>query len=86
MNKTLIATAVALTMCLSVPASAATDAECQASWSKMDTKKAGYVMSSDAQQHVDMMTKAGKKMAAPDRISAAEYTDACRADIFKPMN
>ena len=65
-----------------VPAMAADSAACQANWTKMDTKKAGYVMAADAKDEVAAMTKANRKMAAADRISDKEYMDACLADVF----
>ena len=80
-----ILAATALVMGFAGPALALSDAECTANWTKMDAKKAGYVMSSDYKGHVDAMTKANMKMAAADRISAEEYTNACRAKIFDNM-
>ena len=65
-----------------VPTFAADAAACQANWTKMDTKKAGYVMAADAKDQVAAMSKASRKMAAADRISDKEYMDACIADVF----
>ena len=65
-----------------VPTFAADAAACQASWTKMDTQKAGYVMAADAKDEVAAMSKASRKMAAADRISDKEYMDACIADVF----
>ena len=66
MNKFLAATAVVFAFSVASPAMAATQAECDAQWAKLDAKKAGYVMNADAKQHVDMMSKAGRKTAAAD--------------------
>ena len=85
MKKILTATALALTPGLSAgPATAADAAACQASWTKMDAKKAGFVMGVDAKTEGAAMTKAGKKMAAADRITDKEYMESCLADVFKP--
>ena len=83
MDKIITAIALGLSICFfAAPAIAADAAACQASWNKMDAKKQGYVMNVDAQDTMDKMTKAGRKMAAPDRISDKEYMDACIADLF----
>lgn len=83
--KVLAATALLFSLGFVAPAMALSDAECSANWTKMDAKKAGYVMSSDYKGHVEEMTKGNMKMAAADRISAQEYTDACRAKLFDNM-
>ena len=82
MTRMIAASAFALTIGFAFPSFAATQAECDAAWGKMDTKKAGYVMASDAKDHVAMMTKAGRKMAAADRISSKEFVESCLADVF----
>ncbi len=67
------------------PVTAADTTTCQASWTKMDAKKQGYVMNADAAAETAAMTKAGHKMAAADRVSEKEYMAACLADVFKNM-
>ena len=73
---------VALATSFSLPAFAADSAACQASWTKMDAKKAGFVMSADMKDEMAMMTKAGRKTAAEDRMTDKEFMDACLADVF----
>lgn len=85
MTKFLSLAAITLSVGFAGPAFALTDAECTANWTKMDSKSAGYVMSSDYKGHVDAMTAGNMKMAAADRLSAKEYTDACRANLFDKM-
>ena len=84
--KTLISTtALALTLAFAaMPAVAADNAACQASWNKMDAEKSGYITSAhkDHKEHMEMMTKAGRNTAAPDRLSSKEYMDACEANVF----
>ena len=85
MSKRSTTAAVIIAIGFAAPAMALTDAECSANWAKMDAKSQGYVMSSDYKGHTDAMTAAKMKMAAADRISAKEYTDACRAKLFDNM-
>ena len=82
MKSLLVATSVSAMLLVALPASAADNASCQASWSKMDSKKTGFIMGADAQHHMEMMKKAGRTTAAADRISDKEYMDACIAGIF----
>jgi hypothetical protein len=82
MKKFLAITAVAMAFGIATPAMSATSAECNAHWTKIENKKVGYVMASDAKSHHDKMTKAGRKMAAADRITEQEFMDSCIADIF----
>ena len=77
------AASVAAMIALALPATAADSAPCQASWSKMDAQKTGFIMGADAQKHMDMMKKAGRTSSAADRISDKEFMDACIADVFE---
>ena len=83
MKSLLVATSVSAMLLLSLPATAADNASCQASWAKMDSKKTGMIMGADAQHHMEMMKKAGRTTAAADRISDKEYMDACIAGLFE---
>ena len=83
MKKTFLVTALGLAATFSSPASAAENGACLANWSKMDTKKVGYITMADYKDHMDMMTKAGRKTAAADRMTDKEYMDACMADVFE---
>jgi hypothetical protein len=82
MNKFIAVTAATLAISLAAPAMAASNAECETHWSKLDTGKTGYVMTSNAKDHHEMMRKAGRKTAAADRITDKEFMDSCLADIF----
>ena len=82
MIKFFATTAAALAISFAAPAMAASNAECEAHWTKLDTTKSGYVMASNAKDHHEMMRKAGRKMAAADRITDKEFMDSCLADIF----
>ena len=83
MNKFLTATAFGFALTFALPAMAADATSCQASWAKMDAKNTGFVMSNDAKDQMAMMTKAGIKTAAADRISSKEYMDACLANVYE---
>ena len=83
MSKIIAAAAIGMTLCFAGQAVAAESQACQASWSKMDTKNNGYVMSSDAADHMAAMKAANLKTAAEDRMTSAEYMDACVKDVFK---
>ena len=63
---------------------AADTAACEASWTKMDSKKAGFIMSADMKDEMAMMTKAGRTTAASDRMTDKEFMAACLADVFTP--
>jgi 7-keto-8-aminopelargonate synthetase-like enzyme len=83
MTKVLTAAAIAFALTASLPAAAQDTASCTASWSKMDAKKQGYVMSTDSKEQMAMMTKAGRTTAAADRMTDKEYMDACIAKVFE---
>ena len=84
MKMILAASALALSFGFATaPSMAADAATCQANWTKLDAKKAGFVLTTEAKTEAAAMTKAGKKTAAADRISDKEYTEACLADVFK---
>ena len=86
MKNILAASALALAFGFAAaPVMAADEAACAASWAKLDTKKNGFVMTSDAKAHMDAMTKGGQKTAAADRFTDKEFMAACRADLFKGM-
>lgn len=82
MSKIIAAIAIGITVTFSLPAIAAESAACQASWTKMDSKGTGFVMSSDATNEMAMMKAANLKTAAEDRLTAKEYMDACIKDVF----
>jgi len=84
MSKTIAATAIGIALMFSLPAVAAESVACQASWTKMDAKNAGFVMSADAKDEMASMKKANLKTAAEDRMTSKEYMDACIKDVFAP--
>ena len=83
MLKVISAAAFTVLVGVALPASAATESECQSNWSKMDKKGNGYVAGSGARRYIAMMKKAKMSMANSGRISQSEYTSACIADVFK---
>ena len=83
MMKVICAAACTVVVGLAVPASAATESECQSNWSKMDAKGNGFVAGSGAKRYIAMMKKAKMTMAESNRISRSEYMSACVSDVFK---
>ena len=77
------AAAASCTLLMAIPAFAATQAECEAHWRKLDANKTGYVTGPSATDHMDRMKKAGRRMAQEDRISDKEFMDSCLADILQ---
>ena len=81
--KLLAATAAGIVLAFSAPAMAATSAACQASWSKMDSGKAGYVSSETAREEMAKMKSANLRTAREDQMTAQEYMSACEKGVFE---
>lgn len=83
MKKSFIAAALAAAA-LASPAHAATDAECQAMWTKADANKDGVLSNAEASRYGAFMRIADRKMSTEGRITQAEFMDACKADAYTP--
>ena len=83
MRTLLLVTALSATVFAAAPSWAATESQCHANWSKMDTKGNGFIAGRKAKSYIRMMKRAGTQMAAAGRVAESEYMSACIADVFK---
>ena len=83
MRTLLCVTALAAMATATIPVFAATETQCHAAWTKMDTKGSGFIAGSKAKKYISMMKRAGKSMDNPSRLTESEYMSACVADVFK---
>jgi len=81
MKKALVI-ATALAACAALPAYAATEAECQAMWTKADVNKDGVLTDAEAARYSAAMRVHDKKMTADGRLDQATFVDACKADVY----
>jgi hypothetical protein len=84
MRKLLVATALAATAYAACPAFAATDAECQALWTKADVNKDGVLSDAEAMRYAAAMRVREAKMPSDGKLTQAAFMDACKADIYAP--
>jgi hypothetical protein len=64
------------------PAWAASDAECQDLWKKADANTDGVLSDRESVRYVALMRIGDRTVATEDRITQAEFMDACKADVF----
>jgi len=83
MRKILLAAAAAVA-CAATPVYAATDAECQAMWTKADVNKDGVLSETESLRYAAAMRVNERKPAADGRIDQAAFLDACKADVYAP--
>jgi hypothetical protein len=83
MKKLLVAAALAAT-CATLPAYAATDAECQAMWTKADVNKDGTLSDTEAMRYAAAMRVRETKVPADGKITKATFLEACKGDVFAP--
>ena len=75
----LLATSAAL------PAYAASDADCQAMWSKADVNNDGVLSDAEAMRYAAAMRVREAKMTSDGKIDRASFMDACKADVYAPV-
>jgi hypothetical protein len=81
MKKLLMAAAMAATVA-ALPAYGATDAECQAMWTKADVNKDGTLSDAEAMRYAAAMRVREAKMTADGKIDQASFMAACKADVY----
>jgi hypothetical protein len=81
MKTILMAAAVAATFAV-LPAYAATDAECQAMWTKADVNKDGVLTDAESMRYAAAMRVSEKKMSADGKLDQASFMDACKSDVY----
>jgi hypothetical protein len=82
MSKPLVA-AVSLLglMSLPLPASAASDADCEKSFETADTNRDGVLTDAEGRRYFAAMRIANKKVTG-DRLDKAAFFENCKADVF----
>ena len=80
MKNLLVATAMAA-VCASLPAYAATDAECQAEWTRADTNKDGTISNTEAARYAAALRVHDKEIAN-GTLDQATFLKYCRDDVF----
>ncbi len=82
MRKILLAAVAAAAACAVMPVYAATDAECQAMWTKADVNKDGVLSDTESLRYAAAMRVKERKASADGRIDQAAFLDACKADVY----
>ncbi len=80
--KTFFLSAIAC-IALGAPASAMTDAECQAQWKQADINSDGILSGAEANRYLAMMRTANKTIDADATINETSFNENCKADVFK---
>jgi hypothetical protein len=80
--KKLIAAAALAATCFAIPAYAATDADCQAEWTRADVNKDGMLSDSESMRYTAAMRVNQSKMAADGKLDKAAFIDACKSDAY----
>ena len=81
MKTMLVAVALAAT-CAALPAFAATDAECQAMWTKADVNKDGVLTEAESMRYAAAMRVQEKKLGADGKLDQASFLEACKSDVY----
>ena len=84
MKKLLMVAALAAT-CAALPAYAATDAECQAMWTKADVDKDGTLSPAESMRYTAAMRVNEKQMAADGKLDQAAFLKYCKDDSYTYM-
>jgi hypothetical protein len=80
--KTILLVAAVAATCVAFPAHAATDAECQAMWTKADANKDGVLTDAESMRYAAAMRVSDRKLGADGRLDQASFMDACKADVY----
>jgi hypothetical protein len=83
MKKLLMVAALAATSA-ALPAYAASDADCQAMWTKADTNNDGVLSEAESMRYAAAMRVRETKMAPDGKITKAAFMDACKSDVYAP--
>ena len=83
MRPLLVVAALAATSA-ALPAYAATDADCQAMWTKADVNKDGVLSDAEAMRYAAAMRVREIKLPADGKIDQAAFMEACKADVYTP--
>jgi hypothetical protein len=75
--------ALAMT-CASLPAFAASEADCQAMWKKADTNNDGVLSEQESLQYSAMMRVHEKTLPPDGKLTKAAFLEACKGDVYAP--
>jgi hypothetical protein len=81
MRKMMLVAAAAVA-CAAAPVHAASDADCQAMWTKADVNKDGVLSDTESLRYAAAMRVRDTKMTADGRIDQAAFLEACKADVY----
>jgi hypothetical protein len=84
MRKLFAATALVATAYVAFPALAATDADCQALWTKADVNKDGVLSDAEAMRYSAAMRVHDAKMPNDGKLTQTAFLEACKADVYAP--
>jgi hypothetical protein len=82
MKKLLLVAVLAVTGA-ALPAYAATDAECQAMWTKADVDKDGTLSPAESMRYTAAMRVNEKQMAANGKLDQASFLKYCKDDAYR---
>jgi hypothetical protein len=82
MKKLFLVAALAATSA-ALPAYAASDADCQAMWTKADVNHDGVLSDAEAMRYAAAMRVRETKVPADGKLTQAAFMDACKADVYK---
>ena len=82
--KKIFAIAAMAASCAALPAYAATDAECQAMWTKADVNKDGTLSDTESLRYAAAMRVRETKMNTDGKIDQASFMAACKDDVYAP--
>ena len=80
MKKLIVATAL-MAVCASLPVYAATDAECQAEWTRADVNKDGTISDAEAARYAAAL-RVHDKQLADGKFDQTAFLKYCREDVF----
>ena len=82
--RTILLVAAAAAACAVTPVYAATDAECQAMWTKADVNKDGVLTDAEGMRYAAAMRVHDGNAAVDGRLDQAAFLQACKADVYAP--
>src|SRR4029079_8310332 len=82
MRVLLCAGAALAVACAGIPAHAATDAECQAMWTKADVNKDGVLSDAEGMRYAAAMRVHDETGALDGPLDTAAFLRACQADVY----
>jgi hypothetical protein len=84
--KTMLMVAALAATFAALPAYAASDADCQAMWTKADSNGDGVLSDAESTRYAAAMRVRDDKTPVGARITLTAFMDACKADTYAPAN